>query len=93
MQPEKFSLARVVLINDDSKYQNQKKFNQTISIQKGMSGRNIEYEHFLCHNIRLFEDKNINYKENLSWAKNLTLKIYYLDPNSYKEKKKFLKLN
>ncbi len=39
MQPEKFSLARVILINDDSKYQIQKKFNQTISIEKGMSGR------------------------------------------------------
>ena len=91
MQPEKFSLARVVLINDDSKYQIQKKFNQTISIEKGMSGRNIEYEHF-CHNIRLFEDKNINYKENFSGAKNLTLKIYYRYPNSYKEKEKIFKI-
>ena len=91
MQPEKFSLARVLLINDDSKYQIQKKFNQTISIEKGMSGRNIEYEHF-CHNIRLFEDKNINYKENFSWAKNLTLKIYYRYPNSYKEKEKIFKI-
>lgn len=91
MQPEKFFLARVILINDDSKYQVQKKFNQTISIEKRMSGRNIEYEHF-CHNIRLFEDKNINYQENFSGAKNLILKIYYRYPNSSVEKERIFKI-
>jgi hypothetical protein len=91
MQSEKFSLARVILINDDTKYKIEKKLNHTIIIKKKLSGRHIEYKHFY-KSIELFEDKNINYKENFSGAKNLTLKIYYRYPNSYKEKEKIFKI-
>lgn len=92
MQPEKFVLARVILKNDDSKYEIEKKFNQTILVEKKMFGRhNFEYEHF-CNNIRLFKDENINYQENFSGAKSLILKIYYRYPNSSVEKERIFKI-
>jgi hypothetical protein len=92
MQPEKFFLVKGILINDDSKYEVKKEFDQTISIEKKMSGRhNIKYEHF-CKSIEFFEDKDINYQDNFSGAKNLVLMIYYRYLSSPLKKERVFKI-
>lgn len=88
---EEFFLTKAILVNDDTKYKIEKKFNQTILIEKKLSGRHIEYKHFY-KSIELFKDSNINYQENFSGAKNLILKIYYRYPNSSVEKERIFKI-
>tara|TARA_Y100000385_G_C13030502_1_gene610524 strand:+ start:106 stop:657 length:552 start_codon:yes stop_codon:yes gene_type:complete len=92
MKKGKVFLAKVTLINNDTNHEVGKELNKIVLIEKKISGRYVEYKQF-CKSISLFDDKDINYKDNFMNAKSLTLKVYYRYPGSSLEKEQIFKIN